>query len=56
MDRYGAYLSHMIQLTEDSAVKSVDKQKLNVYVKNWCEARVLIGCAFFRDLLTLFFA
>ena len=30
---FGAYLCHMISLTEDPAVKAVDKQKLNGYIK-----------------------
>ena len=47
-NRCGAYLCHMISLTEDPAVKAVDKQKLKGYIKKW---KVLVGCAFFHDLL-----
>ena len=32
VDRYGAYLNHMIALSEDSSVKSVDKARLRGYI------------------------
>ena len=32
VDRFGAYLSHMIALTEDTSLKSVDRQKVKGYV------------------------
>ena len=51
IDRYGAYLGHLIALTEDSSVKGVDKQKMKGYIKQWGEAKALLGCAFFIDLL-----
>ena len=50
-NRFGAYLCHMISLTEDPAVKAVDKQKLKGYIKKWRDGKVLVGCAFFHDLL-----
>ena len=31
IDRYGAYLSHIISLTEDPTVKAADRQKLKGY-------------------------
>lgn len=51
IDRYGAYISHLVSLTEDTSVKSVDKQKLKGYIKKWNDGKTLIGCAFFYDLL-----
>ena len=36
---------------QDSCVKSVDKQKLKGYIMRWREAKILVGCAFFSDLL-----
>ena len=35
VDRYGAYLTHILELTEDSRVKASDKQKLKGYYKKW---------------------
>ena len=35
IDRYGAYMTHLIGLIEDSSVKSVDRQKLKGYVKRY---------------------
>ena len=32
IDRYGAYINHLITLTEDSSVKPADKQKLKGYI------------------------
>ena len=37
------HLSHMINLTEDSSVKSVDRQKIKGYVLQWQDAKVLLG-------------
>lgn len=51
LDRFGAYLSHLCCLTEDPAIKSVDKQKLKGYILQWQNAKILFGCAFFLDLL-----
>ena len=52
IDRYGAYMAHLIGLTDDSSVKSVDRQKLKGYVKRWSDAKLLIGCSLFNDILT----
>ena len=48
---FGAYLSHLIVLTEDASIKSVDRQKIKGYTQKWQDSKVLIGCAFFYDLL-----
>ncbi len=50
-DRLGAYLSHLSALIEDPSVKSVDKQKLKGYMLKWHDAKILLGCAYFHDLL-----
>ena len=47
IDWYGAYLGNLIALTEDSSVKGVDKLKIKGYIKQWGEAKALLGCAFF---------
>ena len=51
IDRFGAYISHLIAMTEDASVKPADKEKLKAYIKKWQDSKVLLGCAFFHDLL-----
>ena len=51
LDRFGAYICHLITLTEDASTKATDKQKLKGYVKNWTNSKVLLGCAVFHDSL-----
>ena len=51
IDRLGAYLSHLSALIEDPSVKPVDKQKLKGYFSKWHDAKILLGCAYFHDLL-----
>ena len=51
IDRIGAYLSHIIALTEDSSTTPADKPKLKGYVTKWRESKTLIGCAVFHDIL-----
>ena len=51
IDRYGAYMNHLVALTEDCTVKSSDKQKLKGYIKVWKNAKVLLGCAVFAEIL-----
>ena len=38
-------------MTEDSSVRPADREKLKAYVKRWQSFKVLLGCAFFHDLL-----
>ena len=38
-------------MTKDISVTPADKAKMKGYVKKWQESKVLLGCAFFRDLL-----
>ena len=54
IDRCGAYINHLVALTEDHTVKSSDKQKLKGYVKVWKNAKVLLGCAVFAEILKPF--
>ena len=51
IDRYGAYMNHLVELTEDCTVKSNDKQKLKGYIKVWKNAKVMLGCAVFAEIL-----
>ena len=47
VDRYGAYVAHLIALTEDSSVKPADKQKIKGYIKRWQDGKIVFGYAFF---------
>ena len=51
LDKYGAYIAHLITLIEDPSVRQTDKQKLKGYLLKWKESKVLMGCSFFHDLL-----
>lgn len=49
MDCYGAYITHLIILTEDSLVSSTDKARLKGYLLNWQQGKMLIGCTMYVD-------
>ena len=51
VDRYGAYLAHLLELTEDPRGKCCDKQRLKDYYKKWHDGRMILGCAFFHTVL-----
>ena len=47
IEKFGAYIAHLIALTKDSTVLSADRQKLKGYVLKWQISQVLMGCAIF---------
>ena len=49
---FRAYTNHINSLSEDSSVKSSDYSKLKGYYSKWTDAKHLLGCALFVDLLT----
>ena len=51
LDRFGAYLHHLIALSESPSTKSSDKQKLRGFIRKWSNSRILLGCAVFHDIL-----
>ena len=51
VDKYGAYLCHLVAMTEDASIKSTDRQKLKGYLVKWRDAKFVIGCALFNDIL-----
>ena len=51
IDRFGAYLNHLTMLVDDPKTKPVDRQKLKGYVLKWRDTRMLLGSAYFCDLL-----
>ena len=52
ISKFGAYSSHSVALSEDASVKSVDRAKLRGYCTKWVNAKYILGCAFFSDLLS----
>ena len=51
VDRYGAYMSHLLTLVEDPTVTGEDKAKLKGYVQKWKQSRLLVGAAMYVDVL-----
>lgn len=51
VDRYGAYIKHLLTLVEDKTVRSNDRAKLKGYLQKWRHARILVGAALYVDLL-----
>lgn len=51
IDQYGAFLGHLISLTEDATVKPVDKLKVKCYILKCRNSKMILGCAMFHDLL-----
>lgn len=52
ISKFGAYTSHIATLSEDRSVKPVDRAKLKGYYNKWTDAKYLLGCFLFVDLLT----
>ncbi len=50
--KYGAYTAHLGTLSEDSSLKPADRAKFKGYLRKWADAKYLLGCALFVDLLT----
>ena len=51
LSKFGA-MSHLATLSEDRSVKAADRAKLTGYCKKWVNAKYILGCALFVDLLT----
>ena len=51
IDRFGAYLAHLVALTDDRSVPPSSRQKLKGYITRWRDSKVILGCGFFHDLL-----
>ena len=52
VSKFGAYTCHLAALSEDSSVKPIDRVKLKGHYNKWTQAKCILGCAFFVDLLT----
>ena len=51
IDRYGAYVSHLSTLTEDTSLKSEDRARIKGYLAKWMQYRTVLGCALYVDIL-----
>ena len=51
IERFGAYLAHLITMTEDSSMQPADRQKMKGYILKWQNSQILLGCALFCDIL-----
>ena len=51
IDRYGAYISHLMDLSVDSSVNNADKAKLKGYLSKWQQGKMLVGCVMYVDAL-----
>ena len=46
LSNYGAYMTHLAALSEDTSVKAADRAKSKGYLQQWTKAKCLLGCAF----------
>ena len=51
VDQFGAYLSHLVALSEDTSLKSEDRARLRGYLLKWSHSKFLIGSAMFIEVL-----
>jgi len=51
VDRYGAYIAHLIALTEDRSLKTEDRECCRGYLRKWKQPKILIGCAMYIEAL-----
>ncbi len=52
VDRYGAYLSHLVTFVDDDPkMKSTDRCHIRGYINKWKQAKMLIAAAMYVDVL-----
>ena len=42
IERFGAYLAHLITMTEDSSMQPADRQKMKGYILKWQNSQILL--------------
>ena len=52
ISKFGAYTNHIAILSEDRSVRAAYRAKLKGYHNKWVDAKYILGCAMFVDLLT----
>ena len=53
LSKFETYTNHLTTLSQDISVRPSDRAKLKGYYNKWIDAKYLLGCALFIDLLTL---
>ena len=51
LSKFGGYTNHLATLSEDVTTKLANRSNLKGYYKKWINAKYLLGCATFCDLL-----
>ena len=51
IDRFGAYINHLITLAEDSSMKAEERARMKVYTSKWSHTKILVGCSLYIDVL-----
>ena len=50
-DRYGAFISHLIALSEDASLKSEDRARMKGFAQKWSHGKYVVACAMYTDVL-----
>ena len=51
INRFGAYINHLITLAEDSSMKAEDRARMKGYISKWSHTKILVGCSLYIDVL-----
>lgn len=51
LSQYGVYTNHIASLSQDTTLKSTARAKIVGYYNKWTNAKYLLGCALYIDLL-----
>ena len=49
--QYGAYINHLITISQDTSVKSEDRAHLKGYILKWSHLKFLLGSAMYIEVL-----
>ena len=52
LSQFGGYTNHLASLSQDTTMKSADRANIVGYYNKSTNAKYLLGCALFIDLLT----
>jgi hypothetical protein len=52
VDKYGIYLQHLQNMSEDMSFKAADRQKFKGWLKKWQQARIPLLACFFIEILS----
>ena len=50
LSKFGAYTNHLAALSQDSALKSIDRAKMKGYYGRGIDGKYILECALFVDL------